>query len=158
MLPDFCFTKTGVAKRIILKYPFKLIFITSSKSDSLIRINKPSRVIPALLTNTSMRPKRSFTSLIKFSATSNFETSPTNVITSPGYASNCESVSASISRVPFKTTLAPSLANSNAIPSPIPRRLPVTTTVLSLNFISLSFQFLYFFNGFCHCFKVICVE
>ena len=48
------------------KVPRRLALMTSSKSDSFIIINRPSRVMPALLTRMSMRPKALTASSIRF--------------------------------------------------------------------------------------------
>ena len=49
---------------IQLKVPFKLVFITASKSSSFIAMQSPSFVIPALLTRMSTDPNSSFTSFM----------------------------------------------------------------------------------------------
>ena len=131
----------GLAKRIKLKQPFKLISMTSSKSCSFIFNTNPSRVIPALLINTSIFENFSIVCSTKLSATSNFEISPTTLRTSPGYGVNSSNTSWLISEVAFRTILAPSFAKANAMPNPIPLLLPVTTTVLSINFIYFPLSF-----------------
>ena len=48
------------------KVPLRLALITASKSDSFIIIKRPSRVMPALLTRMSMRPKVLTAASIRF--------------------------------------------------------------------------------------------
>ena len=50
---------------VVLKIEFKFVSITSDQSFSSSRSNKLSRVIPALLINTSIWPKSVLTRLIK---------------------------------------------------------------------------------------------
>ena len=64
IFPAFCFTIILDTNLIQLKVPFKLVFITASKSSSFIAMQSPSFVIPALLTRISRRPCSFTTSLI----------------------------------------------------------------------------------------------
>ena len=73
--PDFAFNIGVATAFVMLKTDFILVFITLSKSSSDIRINKPSLVIPALFTNTSMLPKSSMTSLTSCCAASKSDAS-----------------------------------------------------------------------------------
>ena len=56
ILPAFCFNIWREICLIQLNTPFKLVFMTASKSSSDIFINRLSLVIPALLTRISRRP------------------------------------------------------------------------------------------------------
>lgn len=57
MLPLFCFIITGVTAWMKLNADFRFTLMTMSHCCSLMRIISPSRVMPALLTSTSIRPK-----------------------------------------------------------------------------------------------------
>ena len=67
ILPLLCFIICLDAKRMQWKVPFRLTSMTSEKSSSLIRISRPSFVIPALFTRISILPNCSITAFINAS-------------------------------------------------------------------------------------------
>ena len=109
----------------------KLIRRTSSKSSSLIRKIKPSRVMPALLTMMSNRPCRSAISSIAVARAAPSPTShdfisqvPPAEMISTRRSSNCSALRAN------PTRCRPSAARRIAIALPIPRLAPVTIATL----------------------------
>ena len=54
MRPQRCFSMRRLTAFMHKNVPFKLAFITASKSSSLIRIRRLSRVTPALFTRMSI--------------------------------------------------------------------------------------------------------
>ena len=123
--------RIGREKALVsVKTDFRLVSSTASQSASLMRINRPSRVTPALLTRMLMPP---VSSRILATAASTAAVSPTSTAT----AQLCRP-SAVISSATFcelasvrerHTTLAPASASFSAMARPMPRPAPVTTAV-----------------------------
>ena len=127
MLPPRCRAITGTTSCIKLKADFMLTSMTVSHCCSLIRITRPSRVIPALLTSTSIRPK-SFT----ISATTACVSAKLAALAA--YPFTRWPYAAISAIVPFASSLisrsvnamsAPSDANCRATALPMPRAAPV---------------------------------
>ena len=70
MRPLFCRIITFPAARVMRNTPRRFVSSTWSQSSSFIRTSSWSRVMPALFTSTSMRPKRSFAASTRRSASS----------------------------------------------------------------------------------------
>src|SRR6516164_6642204 len=119
---------TRAAARVAWKAAFRLTVNTSSQSASFIRTSRPSRVMPALFTRTSSRPKCSWVW-----ATARWTSSPrTRSATMPWALTPRPSSSATTSaiRAASRPTIAndrPSSANPRAMARPIPRVAPVTS-------------------------------
>ena len=64
--PERCFIITLTTGFVIQNALFRFVLITASQFSAFILINKPSRVIPALLINTSSLPKSAKTSSTAF--------------------------------------------------------------------------------------------
>ena len=110
--------------------PFKFVSRTVSQSCSLIRTNKPSRVMPVLLTRMSTRPvsakifsPASATALDSATSTACAQAlrpkARTSLATFPEFSAVRET----------QTMSAPSAANFNAMARPMPRPAPVTTAI-----------------------------
>ena len=140
--------RIGKASLIMLKVPPKSVATTALNSSKLSSSTRPSFIpIPAaLLINTSMRPNFSATSVIKLCIESVFVKSnawnhalpPSAVISSTTFCPRS-------TLRPVMTTVAASLAQSFAIPIPIPLVEPVTMITLSfkrsiLNLLKLYLQ------------------
>ena len=75
MRPYRCFTICRAAAFMQRKVPFRLALMTASKSSGFISIRRLSRVIPALFTRMSMRPKVLRAASIRAFTSSSFDTS-----------------------------------------------------------------------------------
>ncbi len=93
-----------------------------------MRSRSVSRVIPALLTNTSTRPQVSIADLTKLSTCASWDTSAWIAIASPPLLliSVTTSSAAMTELAKFTITFAPSPASATAIARPIPLDAPVT--------------------------------
>ena len=109
--------------------------ITSSQSFSLILSNSVSRVIPALLTNTSILPQSETTSLITLVASSKFTASALIALAFfPKLSISSFTLFAASEDFAYViATSAPNLASVRAIALPIPLLPPVTIQVFSSN-------------------------
>ena len=114
-----------------LKPADKLTSNTSCQSSSLMRINKLSRVRPALLTRISMRPSFSSTLATRFLTSSALVRLA--VKTSTLSPSSALSLSIGSSRISVKAKVAPCLCKVRAILSPKPPAAPVMRATLSCN-------------------------
>src|SRR5690348_4391668 len=113
------------------KAPFRLVFRTVSQSSSPIRNNKLSRVVPALLTTTSMRPKSFSTAATVVSTCCASLTSQPYPRPppppSPPLPSDAAASRALATSLPSTATREPTRASPWAMACPIPRLPPVTT-------------------------------
>ena len=85
MRPLRCFMNALVKALVKLKAPFKFVLSTVSHSSSLIRINRLSRVTPALLTRISSLP---VSSRIDFAAASTALVSETSTAKAQDFCPN----------------------------------------------------------------------
>jgi hypothetical protein len=130
MRPERCLTKMRVNAFVMVNAPRKFVFKTVSHCSSDMRIIKPSRVTPALLTRMSMR----LVSPIIFSpASATAAASETSNATAQAFRPAARTSLATFSEFSAvretQTTSAPSAANFRAIARPIPRPAPVTTAI-----------------------------
>ncbi|SII79807.1 Uncharacterised protein [Mycobacteroides abscessus subsp. abscessus] len=107
-----------IARLTVRKAPARFVSRTASKSSSLIRMSRLSRVMPALATTTSTGPSFSSTSVKARSRDSASVTSAATA-SAPSGASPLREVTA---------TVSPAARNSSAMVRPIPRLPPVTRT------------------------------
>src|ERR1700730_15153890 len=125
--------------RVNRKTLFRFTSRTASHSSSLILNTRLSRVIPALLTRMSVRPKRDVPASTVAPTCSRPETSHPNAAAWPPAASirwtTGEARSASTSTT---ATRAPSDASRSAVAWPIPCAAPVTTATRSVNLLMCS--------------------
>ena len=101
---------------------------TESQSSSFIRINNPSRVMPALLTRIDIGPASALAASTRPATASRSDKSTASAkARAPRSFCNASSFSA---RVPCSTTVAPCACRARATASPIPPLAPVTSAVL----------------------------
>ena len=131
MRPDFCRTMILEIALVQLKALFRLTLMTASQSSSFMRIIKPSRVIPALFTSTSICPYRSITVSTQ-SDTDALSATSTCVKEASGPNSFAVASPASVLTSQI-ATLAPCLAKFSAVTFPIPAAPPVTMTTFFSN-------------------------
>src|SRR5829696_9003910 len=124
--------RCGIAALETRKGPVRLASMTSLHSSSgysSIATLGPSR--PALLTSTSIFPKRSTDSPTSLSTSAPFDTSAATARTSPPTSSTSPATGRTESSLrAFTTTRAPSLANASASALPRPWLAPVTSATL----------------------------
>ena len=135
ILPLFCFIITGETACIKLNADFKFTLITISHWASDIRIIRPSRVIPALFTKMSMRPKSFTISVTTLCVSSKFAAFEAYPFTFTPKAAISASVAFALSSMAKSVNAisAPSFANLIAIALPIPRAAPVITATFPCN-------------------------
>src|SRR5499433_78701 len=124
--------------------PRRLVPSTSSMSFSVISASGVAGKIPALAQSTSMPPNRSAAAATIRWQSSRRPTSASTWETSapPADSSATVPLAASASR-PTMSTLAPAPANTRAMPLPMPRVAPVTTTARpAMDVNMLAFPFL----------------
>src|SRR3954470_20655799 len=114
MRPQRALSMSSSARLVQWKAPVRFVSTTASQSSSGMRIARPSRVMPALLTSTAIEPKRSRTSP---NARSTSAAAPTSACTSPPERATV-------------TTRWPSARRRSAIAAPMPRVPPVTTATV----------------------------
>src|SRR5579863_9025089 len=123
--------------------PFRLVPSTSSMFSSVIAASGAAGKIPALAQSTSMPPSRSAAvAAIRWQSARRL-TSPRMYDASPPPAASSATVrlAASSSR-PVMSSRAPAPANTSAMPLPMPRVAPVTTTAhpaMDVNMLALPF-------------------
>ena len=109
--------------------PFRLVPSTSSMFSSVISASVAEGKIPALAHSTSMPPSRSAAVAAIRWQSSRRLTSPRTYEASPPPADSSATVAlAASSSRPVMSTRAPAPANTAAMPLPMPRVAPVTTT------------------------------
>ena len=122
-----------------LNVPFTFVSRSRCQSSPEMASSVEREAVPALLTRTSIVPKRLYVVAAKFSTCLKSRTSTSRPITAePGY--NCWS-SVAVYKDPVRSaiaTLAPSIQNVSAMPRPIPRAPPVTMAPLSSNWNGLN--------------------
>src|SRR3954454_22787130 len=109
----------SAARRAQRKAPARLVSRTESKSSSLMRMSRVSRVMPALATSTSTGPPKIP------SASVNAASTEAESVTS--HVTPCRPSGGSPERC-VMTTLSPASAKALAIARPMPRLPPVTST------------------------------
>src|SRR3954464_10320261 len=117
---------TGSTARVTVMGPKRLVSIWARTCSVVISSKKPATKLPALLSSTSMRPKRSsaaaaassalWASVTSRAATSRFSCSPTAERTASGLR-------------PVATTLWPAARAARANSTPMPRPAPVISQV-----------------------------
>ena len=149
ILPLFCLAITLNTGLVTLNAELKLVSITACQCSSLMRMNRSSRVIPALLTRMSMRPHFSTTVLTIVSIVSVTVTlHGTDKVCPPSRPSSSAVVLHNSSLMSVITIFAPSRIRAAAIALPIPRPEPVTTATLSANFDILYTDLLFHHRAF----------
>src|SRR5690606_5594863 len=134
MDPFLAFIIGFITAFVRLKTESRLVFIMISQSSLLIRSNKPSFVIPALLMRISTLPNSAITSSTSFCAASKSDASLWKpfifVVELRDFSS-----SAAFSTEPAKVnaTCAPCFAKLSTIPLPIPREPPVINATFPSN-------------------------
>ena len=128
IVPDRCRFMVPTTALQQLNVPFRLTAITRSQSSSPTVSIVPRRMIPALLTSRSIRPKVPRTSsTIAFTSGLFSISQTTGRICPPRFsASTCRLRRASRS-TSTGTTFAPSSISANAMLRPMPFAAPVTT-------------------------------
>src|SRR5258706_689524 len=107
--------------------PARLVSSTSSHCSSLMRMNTPSRVRPALLTSTSTRPKRSNAAAKAGSTEALFATSAWKAWQRSPPARSCSAAASARARLRLKTaTSARRSARARTTACPMPVAPPVT--------------------------------
>ena len=128
MRPQRCFIMAGSTCWHAKKAACRLICRTRSQSSRFMRTARPSRVTPALLTSTSMRPNRSSTlpkpSRIESNDSRFIFTARTCPLQARIFSTNSSFFSISGEA---GTISKPARHNVKAISRPIPRLAPVTT-------------------------------
>ncbi|MNT45360.1 hypothetical protein D3C72_1819420 [compost metagenome] len=110
-----------------------LTSMVRSHSSTLSLSSGDSGITPALLTNTSMRPKASTVAAASFSRSARFATSVATAMASPPASRISATTWSSRSvRRAASTTLAPRAARWRAVDSPRPLLAPVTMATLPL--------------------------
>ncbi len=132
MRPQRALIMPGSACWAAKKEPYRLILSTRSQSACFIRMARPSRVMPALFTRTSMRPFSAIT-LAKPAFTASYEeTSRSRVMAAPPAARISSATFALFSTSGDATTRnRPVRASVRAVSRPMPRLPPVTTATRS---------------------------
>src|SRR5512139_688804 len=127
--PYRCFIICRLTVFVISQVPLRFTRRTASNSSSDIRMRRLSRVIPALLTRMSTRPRASRIRFTPASTWAGSLTSSISTIPLPPAASIAARVSRAPASLPtsLTTTVAPSAENASAIARPIPRAEPVTS-------------------------------
>ncbi len=112
----------------------RLVEITSFQSVSLMRNNKPSRVMPALLTRISISGNSFSNSSAALATAAPSATSTAKALALPPAATIAAAVAPQES-ADFETqmTVTPFLARVSAMALPMPRPAPVTSAVRFLN-------------------------
>ena len=127
--PAFCASMIGSASCITNSAPKRLTRSIASRSAPVMSATGAGSSTPALLTTTSMRPKRAFASAKQARTSSRFVTSAGSTAVSPP-ASRATSSSAARRRA-TSATRAPAAAKASATARPMPLDAPVTSTVWS---------------------------
>src|SRR5262249_17454176 len=132
MRPYFCLIIGRRAARLTLNTLLRFCARTASQSSSFMAARRPSRVVPALLTRTSRRPKRSTASFTTAWASANRLTSPRTApaVPPPPPIPPTTSAAAPALLREFRATGAPAGARRRAHARPIPRDAPVTRATL----------------------------
>src|SRR3954447_22050034 len=125
-MPERCRRITGSTARVTVIGPNRLVSICARSCSVVSSSKKPARKLPALLSRTSMRPKRSRAAAAAFSAlwgsvtsravTSRFSCSPTAARTASGLR-------------PVAAKLWPASRAARANSTPMPRPAPVMSQV-----------------------------
>src|SRR6516225_236250 len=132
MLPEPCATIVSATACVQWNTPRRLTSMTASNCASVIFCRRASWVMPALLTSTSMRPKRASVAATIASTCARSVTSTTwPMHAAPSTdAAPTAAAAAATSCTSHATTLAPSRANFRAVARPMPWAAPVTTAIL----------------------------
>src|SRR3954467_2274560 len=128
--PERCLRISGSTARVTVIGPNRLVSICARTCSVVSSSKKPAKKLPALLTRTSRRPKRSAAAAAAFSAlcgsvtsravTSRFSCSPTAEWTLSGLR-------------PVATTLWPAARAARANSTPMPRPAPVMSQVFVMS-------------------------
>ncbi len=127
MRPHFLRIIDLIAARLSRKVEVRFTSITCCQSSSFMRMESPSRVMPALHTKISTWPSAASACCISESAASGCDRLARMVITSPPRPSATAS-SASL-RVPVMASFAPWAFSARTMAPPIPPDAPVTSAV-----------------------------
>ena len=128
MRPERCFIIGRTQARARRKAAVRSVSTTSFQASSFMRITSVSRVMPALLTRTSMRPNSatvSATALAEASPSQTLSTMPRPLPSSSAMRAVMRSAPASLVAVP--TTVAPAFTKASRMAAPMPRLVPVTS-------------------------------
>ena len=120
---------SGRISSAINRSPSVPVQMTVSQSSSFIRINRPSRVIPAFATriSTGAAAAASAAAIRPSTAAGSARLATTTAVRSPSWPARSASTA---SRVPDSTTWAPCSWRVRAISAPMPPVAPVTSAVL----------------------------
>jgi hypothetical protein len=139
--PEPCATMVAAPPARQWNTPRRLTSITASNCSSVIFCSRASLVMPALLTSTSMLPKRSFTAATMASSASRSVTfSARPIVCAPRARTSATAASTPSGLRSQTTTAAPSSANFSAVARPMPWAAPVTMQTLCFSRIAAGTQ------------------
>ena len=130
MRPARAFIMPRMTPRDKRNTPRKLVAMTASKSSSFMRMLKPSRVMPALLTKIAIAPS-SFSIFASTASVCSVSAILSNMPMFLGLIA-CKPLAISAapaSEVAVPMTIAPRSANVRAMARPMPRDAPVTRAI-----------------------------